>query len=57
MAGKRKSFGAAFKAKVAPESFRGEAKAAGGQGAIAKLRARIGQLEVERDLSARASGR
>lgn len=94
MAGKRKKYGADFKAKVALEAIRGEAtiaalvmkhgvhqrvintwkrqaiegmagvfsgkveaRAAEKEGEIGKLRAKIGQLPVERDFLARASGR
>lgn len=94
MAGKRKNYGAEFKAKVALEAIRGEltvaelvakhgvhqtlinsrkrqalegmsgifsgkaeAKAAGKEGEIEKLHAKIGQLVVERDFLAKASGR
>lgn len=94
MAGKRKNYGAEFKAKVALEAIRGEltvaelvakhgvhqtlinswkrqalegmsgifsgkaeAKAAEKDGEIEKLHAKIGQLLVERDFLAKASGR
>ncbi len=94
MAGKRKNYGAEFKAKVALEAIRGdltvaellakhgvhqtlinawkrqalegmsgifsgkaEAKAAEKDGEIEKLHAKIGQLVVERDFLAKASGR
>lgn len=94
MAGKRKNYGAEFKAKVALEAIRGEltvaglvakhgvhqtlintwkrqalegmsgifsgkaeAKAAEKEGEIEKLHAKIGQLVVERDFLAKASGR
>jgi len=94
VAGKRKNYGAEFKAKVALEAIRGEltvaelvakhgvhqtlinsrkrqalegmsgifsgkaeAKAAGKEGEIEKLHAKIGQLVVERDFLAKASGR
>lgn len=94
MAGKRKNYGAEFKAKVALEAIRGEltvaelvakhgvhqtlinswkrqalegmsgifsgkaeAKAAQKDGEIEKLHAKIGQLVVERDFLAKASGR
>ena len=94
MAGKRKNYGADFKAKVALEAIRGEltvaelvakhgvhqtlintwkrqalegmsgifsgkaeAKAAEKEGEIEKLHAKIGQLVVERDFLAKASGR
>ena len=94
MAGKRKSYSAEFKAKVALEAMRGEmtvaelvakhgvhqtlintwkrqalegmsgifsgkaeAKAAEKEGEIEKLHAKIGQLVVERDFLAKASGR
>lgn len=94
MAGKRKSYGAEFKAKVALEAIRGEltvaelvakhgvhqtlintwkrqalegmsgifsgkaeAKAAEKEGEIEELHAKIGQLVVERDFLAKASGR
>ena len=94
VAGKRKNYGAEFKAKVALEAIRGEltvaelvakhgvhqtlinswkrqalegmsgifsgkaeAKAAEKDGEIEKLHAKIGQLVVERDFLAKASGR
>jgi transposase len=94
MAGKRKRYGADFKAKVALEALRGElttaqlaskhgvhqtmvsdwkrqameglaslfaGKAAAGEavreGELEKLHAKIGQLVVERDFLAKASGR
>jgi len=94
VAGKRKNYGAEFKAKVALEAIRGEltvaglvarhgahqtlinswkrqaregmsgifsgkaeAKAAEKDGEIEKRHAKIGQLVVERDLLAKASGR
>ncbi len=94
MAGKRKNYGAEFKAKVALEAIRGdltvaelvakhgvhqtlistwkrqalegmsgifsgkaEAKSAEKEGEIEKLHAKIGQLVVERDFLAKASGR
>lgn len=94
MAGKRRNYGAEFKAKVALEAIRGEltvaelvakhgvhqtlinswkrqalegmsgifsgkaeAKAAEKDGEIEKLHAKIGQLVVERDFLAKASGR
>ncbi len=94
VAGKRKNYGAEFKAKVALEAIRGEltvaelvakhgvhqtlintwkrqalegmsgifsgkaeAKAAEKEGEIEKLHAKIGQLVVERDFLAKASGR
>ena len=94
VAGKRKNYGAEFKAKVALEAIRGEltvaelvakhgvhqtlinswkrqalegmsgifsgkaeAKAAQKDGEIEKLHAKIGQLVVERDFLAKASGR
>lgn len=46
MAGKRKNYSADFKAKVAEK-----------EGEIEKLHAKIGQLVVERDFLAKASGR
>ena len=94
MAGKRKRYGAEFKAKVALEAIRGEATiaelvskhglhqtlinawkrqaiegmagvfsckaevaAAEREGEVEKLHAKIGQLVVERDFLAKASGR
>ena len=94
MAGKRRNYGAEFKAKVALEAIRGEltvaelvakhgvhqtlinswkrqaldvmsvifsgkaeAKAPEKEGEIEKLHAKIGQLVVERDFLAKASGR
>lgn len=94
MAGKRKNYGAEFKAKVALEAIRGEltvaelvakhgvhqtlintwkrqalegmsgifsgrveAKDAEKEGEIERLHAKIGQLVVERDFLAKASGR
>ncbi|NDK36122.1 transposase [Rhodovulum sulfidophilum] len=94
MAGKRKDYGAEFKAKVALQAIRGEvtvaeleakhgvhqtqintwkrralegmsgifsgkveAKAAEKEGEIEKLHAKIGQLVVEPDFLAKASGR
>lgn len=94
MAGKRKRYSAAFKAKVALEAIRGEATvgevvskhgvhqtlintwkrqaiegmagvfsnkaeaaAAEREGELEKLHAKIGQLVVERDFLAKASGR
>lgn len=62
MAGKRKNYGAEFKAKVALEGMAGifsgkaEAKAAAKEGEIEKLHAKIGQLVVGRDFLAKASG-
>ena len=62
MTGKRTRYSADCKARVALEALRGElttaqetAKAT--EAEVEKLHAKIGQVVVERDFSARASGR
>jgi transposase len=66
MAGKRTRYSAEFKAKVALEALRGELTAAqlaatetakAVEADVEKLHAKIGQLLVERDFLAKASGR
>jgi len=62
MAGKRPRYSADFKAKVALEALRSELTAAQEsakttEAEVEKLHAKIGQLVVERDFLAKASGR
>ena len=54
----RKRYSAEFKAKVAMEAIRGDqAGEAASEAEIEKLHAKIGQLLMERDFLAGASGR